>query len=372
MNFEFSAEQNLLRDQARAFLSDNCPNELSRRILEGDTCAADSLWQEIAALGWMGTNIPEEYGGIGLGALELCVIAEEMGRALAPSPFSSSVYLATQALLLAGNEQQKNDWLPKLADGSAVGTFAVAEGPGNVTAHSLECAVTQQKLSGTKFPVPDGCEADFAVVLAKEETEPTLYLVPLGGPTVARKSVTSLDPTRPQATLTFTDAQAQRLGSQGSGFATMDELFNRAAIYFAFEQVGGALVALDHACDYALNRFAFGRAIASYQAIKHKLADMYVAATLARSNCYYGAWALSTDAPELALAAATARVSAMDAFDECAKENIQTHGGMGFTWEFDCQLYYRRSRALAVNLGNKLQWENKLIGALEERGEMLA
>ena len=124
--------------------------------------------------------------------------------------------------------------------------------------------------------------------------------------------------------------------------------------------------------EYALGRYAFGRSIASFQAIKHKLADMYVAATMARSNCYYGAWALSTDAPELPLAAATARVSATNAFNECSAENIQAHGGMGFTWEFDCQLYYRRARSLAVNLGNKLQWEDKLVHALEARGELVA
>lgn len=372
MNFDFSEEQDLLRDQARGFLTDKCPNSVSRAILEGDPGAADELWKEMAALGWTGTAIPEEYGGVGMSAVDLCVIAEELGRALAPTPFSSSVYLATEALLMAGSEEQKTRLLPSMADGSRVGTFAVSEGPGNVTAKNLVATVINGKLSGTKYPVPDGCRADFTLVLAKGGGEASLYLVDLTAPGVARETITSLDPTREQAKITFTDVDAELIGKKGEGFSLVSAIFDRAAVLFAFEQVGGALVALDEACEYARNRFAFGRSIASYQAIKHKLADMYVAATLARSNCYYGAWALGANAPELALAAATARVCAIDAFDLCSKENIQTHGGMGFTWEFDCQLYYRRARALAVNLGNKLQWEDKLIRALEARGEMVA
>jgi alkylation response protein AidB-like acyl-CoA dehydrogenase len=145
----------------------------------------------------------------------------------------------------------------------------------------------------------------------------------------------------------------------------MQRLFDRAAVPFAFEQIGGAHAALDMARNYALGRYAFGRPIASFQAIKHKLADMYIAATLARSNGYYGAWALSTDAAELPVAAATARVSATEAYYACAKENIQTHGGMGFTWEFDCHLHYRRAKLLAVNLGGLPVWKDKLVTALE-------
>lgn len=372
MNFDFSEEQDLLRDQARGFLADNCPNSVSRAILEGDPAAADSLWKEMAALGWMGTTIPEGYGGVGMSAIDLCVIAEELGRALAPTPFSSSVYLATEALLMAGSDEQKTRLLPAMAEGSKVGTFAIAEGPGNATPKNLAATVIDGKLSGTKYPVPDGCRADFTLVLAKDGRDASLYLVDLKANGVARETIASLDPTREQARISFTDADAELIGEKGEGWNLVSAIFDRAAVLFAFEQVGGALVALDDACAYARNRFAFGRSIASYQAIKHKLADMYVAATLARSNCYYGAWALGANAPELGIAAATARVSATDAFDTCSKENIQTHGGMGFTWEFDCQLYYRRARALAVNLGNKMQWEDKLIRALEARGEMVA
>ncbi|MCH2099143.1 MAG: acyl-CoA dehydrogenase [Pseudomonadales bacterium] len=181
-----------------------------------------------------------------------------------------------------------------------------------------------------------------------------------------REAATPLDPPRTHARVVFDGAAGEVLGTAGQGWDMLEKLFDRAAVLFAWEQVGGAEAALHMARDYAMGRFAFGRPIASFQAIKHKLADMYVAHTLARSNCYYGAWALSTDAPELPVAAATARVSATEAFHECSKENIQTHGGMGFTWEFDCHLYYRRSKLLSVNLGALPRWKDKLVSRLEQ------
>jgi alkylation response protein AidB-like acyl-CoA dehydrogenase len=346
MNFDFSDEQKMLREQAHSFLRDKSPTSVVRKILEGDDSYDRELWQAIVDMGWTATRIPQEYGGLGLGSLELCVIAEELGRALTPVPFSSSVYLATDAILMAGNEAQKQQWLPQLAAGEKIGTFALSESPKAATAENIQATVEDGLINGVK------CD--------------------LNAEGVARKTVKSLDPTRAQAHVSFDNAPAELLGEAGQGWQLTEKLYDRAAVLFAFEQVGGSLAALDQACEYAKDRYAFGRSIASFQAIKHKLADMYVAATLARSNCYYGAWALSTDADELRSAAASARISAIDAYHQCAKENIQTHGGMGYTWEFDCHLFYRRARALAVNLGNKWQWEDKLISALESRGEVLA
>jgi acyl-CoA dehydrogenase len=366
MNFEFSDEQNLLREQAQRFLREQCPLATVRAVLDSSTTAYDSeLWQALAELGWTGVSIPEEYGGVGLGYLELCVIAEELGRSLAPTPYASSVYLATEALLLFGSEQQKQHFLPRLAAGEIIGTFAMAEGRGALNPARIATTVADAALSGEKLPVPDGDIADFAVVLAGGADGVSLYLVDLKGESVEREALESLDPTRSQARLRFSGTTAELLGEAGSGWTQMQTLFDRAAVLYAFEQTGGAQAALDMAREYALGRYAFGRPIASFQAIKHKLADMYIAATLARSNCYYGAWALSTNASELPLAAATARVSATQAFEECSSENIQTHGGMGFTWEFDCHMYYRRSKALAVNLGGLTAWEDRLVTALE-------
>ena len=366
MNFEFSEEQNLLREQVQRFLRDKCPLEKVRAVLDDSELSHDAdVWQGMVELGWTGVSIPEQYGGVGLGYLELCVIAEELGRSLAPTPFASSVYLATEALLQFGSDQQKESYLPRLAAGEIVGTFALAEGRGVPSADRLTTTVADGALSGEKVPVPDGDIADFAVVVALEGGACTMYLVDLTGNGVERSVVETLDPTRSQARIRFENAPAEQLGESGAGWHQTQLLFNRAAVLFAFEQTGGAQAALDMAKDYAMDRYAFGRSIASYQAIKHKLADMYIASTLARSNCYYGAWALSTDAPELPLAAATARVSATNAYDECSTENIQTHGGMGFTWEFNCHLYYRRAKALAVNLGSVSGWEDRLVTALE-------
>jgi alkylation response protein AidB-like acyl-CoA dehydrogenase len=297
------------------------------------------------------------------------VIAEELGRSLAPTPFSSSVYLATEALLLAGSDAQKKTRLPKLALGEAIGCFALAEGPKTATPKTVTTRMKDGKVSGTKAPVADGDVADFAVVAARTadgtgDGTLSLALVDLKGPGVNRTTVKTVDPTRSHATIVFDGAPAEPLGATGQGWALVRTVLDRAAVLVAFEQVGGAQAALDMAREYAMGRFAFGRPIASFQAIKHKLVDMYVATELARSNAYYAAWALSTGAKELPVAAAAARVSATEAFWLAAKENIQTHGGMGFTWEFDCHLYYRRAKLLALSLGSARRWKHELISRL--------
>jgi alkylation response protein AidB-like acyl-CoA dehydrogenase len=223
-------------------------------------------------------------------------------------------------------------------------------------------------VNGIKLPVADGDVADFAVVVARAAgngRETSLVLVDLHGPGVTRTPVRTVDPTRSHARIALDGAPCEPLGAPGAGAALLERLLDRAAVLFAFEQVGGAQAALEMARDYALGRFAFGRPIGSFQAIKHKLVDMYVAIELARSNAYYGAWALATGSPAVPIAAATARVSATEAFNLAARENIQTHGGMGFTWEFDCHLYHRRARLLALGLGSARRWKDALIRRLE-------
>ena len=365
MNFEYSDEQNLLREQALGFLTENCPPAAVRAVLDGDAAYDAALWAKIAELGWTATVIPEQHGGLGLSYYELSVIAEELGRAVAPVPFSSSVYLATEAIILAGSDAQKERWLPKLATGDVIGTFALAEGPGQPSARRLATTEKNGKLTGTKIPVADGDIADIAVVVAKADAGDgaSLHLLELDG--VERTPVQTLDPTRSHARVALDGAASEPLGAAGEGWSTTQRLLDRAAVLFAWEQVGGANAALEMAKNYAMERYAFGRPIASYQAIKHKLAHAYVKNTLARSNGYYGAWALDSNAAELPLAAATARVSATQAYYYAAKENIQTHGGMGFTWEFDCQFHYRRAKLLSVNIGSESTWQDKLIAAVE-------
>ena len=365
VNFEFTEEQNLLREQAQGFLREHCPSAAVRAVLEGDAAYDAALWRRMADLGWMATTIPEQHGGVGLSHLELCVIAEELGRAIAPVPFSSSVYLATEALLAAGTPAQRQAWLPKLAAGEAIGTFALAERPGRTRPETLATTAEGGRLRGAKMPVPDADIADFAIVVAREDAGDgaSLHLAELKD--AQRTPVRTVDPTRSHAQVVFDGVPAEPLGAPSEGWALTERLLDRAAVLIAWEQVGGADAALNMAKEYAIGRYAFGRPIASYQAIKHKLAQAYVNNTLARSNCYYGAWALDTNAPELPVAAATARVSACEAHYYAAKENIQTYGGMGFTWEFDCHLHYRRAKLLAVTIGSEATWKEKLIRGIE-------
>jgi len=355
MNFDFSDEQKELQAQANRFLTDKCPATVPRTILESDAPYARELWEGIAEMGFLGTAIPEEYGGVGFGYLELCLIAQEMGRAVVPVPFSSSVYLAAEAILLAGTEEQKQNYLPKLASGEIIGTLALAEGFGTDT-NDLSTSFDGSVINGTKNPVVDGDIADIAIVV----TNSGLAIVDLNGDGVQREAVETVDPTRSHASITFSNAAAEGLGDD-----ILDTLLSRAAILFAFEQVGGADACLAMSKSYSVERYAFGRAIGSFQALKHKMADIYVKNELARSNAYFGAMVLTENAPELPVAAAAARVSATDAYHFASKENIQIHGGIGFTWEFDAQFYYRRSKLLALAIGGPLTWKEKLVCALE-------
>jgi alkylation response protein AidB-like acyl-CoA dehydrogenase len=372
MDFEFSAEQQQLKDQARRYLADKCPTTAVRAILEGSEPFDRALWQGLGEMGFLGAAIPEEYGGLGLGYLELCVIAEELGRALAPVPVSSSIFLVAEILKAAGSEEQKQRWLPKLASGEVIGTLASVEATGSVRPSNVALSAKAGILTGAKSPVLDGDIADIAIVLArhapgKDAQGLSLYLVELNQSGIERTVLETIDPTRSQAKIAFNGAAAELVGAAGDGWRLYEEALDRAAILTGFEQIGGADKALEMGRDYALQRFAFGRAIGSFQAIKHMLADMYVSATLARSNGYFGAYALSTGSADLAEAAATMRVSSTKAFQHCAKNNIQVHGGMGFTWAMDCHLFYRRSNLLAVSLGGLNEWEDKLIDRLRAK-----
>ena len=220
MDFEFSDEQELLREQARGFLTDNCPPSVVRKVLDGDADYDAELWQKVAEMGWTATVIPEEFGGLGLSYLELVVIAEELGRAAAPIPFSSSVYLATEALLAAGSQEQKEKWLPLLATGEAIGTFALAEGNGRPSVNSLKTTAAGGVVNGRKIPVADGGIATFAVVVAAsaQGDGASLQLVELDQPGVSRESVRTLDFSRGHATIEFNDAKAELLGGEGAGW----------------------------------------------------------------------------------------------------------------------------------------------------------
>lgn len=347
MNFQFSDDAEALRDQARKFLSERADRPRARAVMESGASHDADLWADIVALGWPALRIPEAHGGLGLSILHLCVLAEEVGRALAPVPFTSSVLLATEALLISGTPDQQAHWLPKLAEGSAIGTVALSARP--VTGDTLA-------------PVHDAAAADF-IIFARPDG---LALIETAACTV--EPVETIDLVRRSARVTPT-APAQPMAG---GPAAAEAFQQSAAILLAFEGLGGADAAMDMAIAYTQQRVAFGRKIAGYQAVKHRLADMYIKNQLARSHAYYGAWALSTDAPERAQAAAGARLAALDAYQFAAEENVQLHGGIGFTWESDCQFFYRRARTLALALGGKALWSDRLVRALEQRNSAMA
>ena len=361
MNFDFSDDQKLLSDQVQRFLDEQCSTEVVRTVLEQPPRLVPEVWQGLTNMGLIGTAVPEVYGGTGAGYAELCLVAQQLGAHIAPVPFGSTVYLVAEALLRYGSETQKEQWLPKICNGSVKGALATVETLAQLAPEQIDSEVIDGALTGNKLVVSDGSVADLYLVLARQDGQLGLFLVD-GRVGVEAVGVDSVDLSRDVAQVQFNAAPADLLSD--AGWVDLQGLYDRAAILYAFEQLGLAQAALDMAVGYAQERFAFGRAIGSFQAIKHMLADMYVAMKLAESNCYYAAWALENDAPDLALAAATARVGATQAAQLCTRDNIQVHGGMGFTWEFDCHLYYRRSNFLALELGGLSEWEARLVDAL--------
>jgi alkylation response protein AidB-like acyl-CoA dehydrogenase len=367
LNFEFSEDQKFVQQTARDYLEEHASLDACRTALESSRPLDEELWKGVAEMGWLGAAVPEIYGGAGLGHLELALIAEEVGRALAPIPFAGSVYLATEALLLAGSDEQKERYLPRLVSGDLVGSFAANEGVGEANLEAPAVVFDGSTVSGVKQPVLDGGAAGLAVVVAKEGSGSSLVLVELDASGVARTSLESFDPSRPLARFEFKSAAAERLGAAGQGASLARAILDRAAVLMAFEQVGGAHRALEITREFTLGRYAFGRPVASFQSLKHRMAEWYGAVELARSNSYYGAWALHHDNEELGVGACISRVAACEAFDLAAAEMIQMHGGVGFTWEYDCHLFYKRSRLLSLALGSASAWREQLIQRLEGR-----
>lgn len=361
MNFDFSEDQDHLRGEARRFLEARCGIGVVRGVLDSPERSYDEgLWAELVEQGWTALTLPEEHGGLGMGQTDLCVLAEELGRVLAPVPFASTIYILAEALILAGTEAQRAR-LQAIAAGACIGCLAVAEGPGEQSPARLKAEVRDGRLFGEKLPVIDGNAATLALVCAQQDGVARLFLVDLAAPEVDRAVIPSLDPSRDLARIAFNGAPCEPIGDE----TLLNRLLDRAAVLLAFEQIGGADRCLEQAIEFAGMRYAFGRPIGSQQAIKHKLADMYVSNQIARSNAYYGAWALESGSDELPVAAAAARVGACQAYWYAARESIQTHGGIGFTWEADQHLHYRRALQLDMAIGSRGVWSDRLFTALE-------
>jgi acyl-CoA dehydrogenase len=354
MNFDLSDEQKMLAEQARGLLADRSPYDHLRALIDAGAEWDEALWHELGTMGFLGANIPEAYGGVGMSELDLGVISEELGRVNAAVPFFSSIVLAADAILLAGSEAQKQLWLPKIASGEIVACFASAEGPGPILGSKVTCVGST--ISGIKTPVADAGIASIAIVQCGE----AMAIVELDQAGVTRTKLKSFDELRPHYNLQFDNAKADLMPGKGK----VQTLLDRAAVQAAFEAVGGTAACLYMARDYAMERQIFGRSLASYQAIKHKLADVAVGMELAKSNAYYGAWAASNAPDELPAAAACARLTAISAFENGARENLQVHGGIGYTFVANCHFYYRRERMLAVNIGNRAFWADRLMAQL--------
>ena len=362
MNFDLSDEQKMLAEHMRGLLASRSPYDRLRHLIEQGHELDESLWREVAQLGFLSAAIPEAYGGMGLTDLDLAAISEQVGYANAAIPLFSSLVLAANAILLAGSEEQKRTWLPRLASGEIVGTFAYGNGLTSPTA-----AFASGALNGVISPVADGGIAALAVVLAQTGDGPVLVLAQLDQPGLVRKKLESFDQLRAHYRLSFDNVAAEPMDAAPAA-DVLSQLFDRAAVQAAFEAVGGAEACLHMARDYALQRMIFGRPLASYQAIKHKLADVLMQVELSRSSAYYAAWAAVDGPQELPRAAAAARLNAINAFEAAARENMQVHGGIAYTFEANCHFYYRRERTLALSLGGREQWADRLIDTFPANG----
>jgi alkylation response protein AidB-like acyl-CoA dehydrogenase len=356
VNFAFSEEHDQLRQMVRDLLGDASPETEVRRLMETEAGFDQDVWGQLAELGLLGLAVPEEFGGAGYGFVEVGIVLEEAGRALLCAPYLSSVVLATSALLFADDDSAKKDYLPGLVAGTLRGTLALTEESGRWDEEGVTVAARPRdggwSLSGSKTYVPDGHTADLLLVAARTGAGVSLFAVPGDAPGLRREALPTMDLTRKQARLDFDEAPARLVGAEGAGWPVLSRVLDLAAVGLAAEQVGGAARVLEMAVDYAKVRVQFGRPIGSFQAIKHKCADMLVDVESARSAAYYGLWAAGELNAELPAVACVAKSFCSDAYFRCAGENIQIHGGIGFTWEHPAHLYFKRAKSSQVLFGD--------------------
>ena len=352
MNFAFSDEQDELRRTIRKFLETKSPISEVRRLMETDEGSDEVVWKQMAQeLALQGMHIPEEYGGQGFTFVELGIVLHEMGRVLLTSPYFSSVCLAANAILNAGSEDQKRELLPAIAGGDRTAALAHAEPNGRWDETGIEAVANADgTITGTKSYVVDGHTASLLVVAARGDDGVGLYVVEGDADGLTRKLLDTMDKTRKQAELTFDNVRATQLGD--AGWPALEKTLDQAGICLAAESTGGAERCLEMAVDYAKNRVQFGKPIGAFQAIKHKCADMLLDVESAKTATYFGLWAAVEDGEELGTAAPLAKAFCSEAFFRCAVENHQVHGGIGFTWEHDAHLFFRRAKTSELMLGD--------------------
>jgi acyl-CoA dehydrogenase len=343
LEFDFSDDYRLLADQLRRALEEAAPLEVARKTVDTGQ-VNQSAWELLGELGILASGISADFGGSDLGPVPVCLASEAIGWSVAAVP-TASLYHATPLIQSCGSREQQARWLPALASGAATACVAT----------DTTLAAQSDRISGTVSPVSGGSDASVAIVRADNQ----LWLVDLTANAIEREALETLDPGRPLCRITFRDTPATQMADDASDLA-----LNHAVVCVAFEQIGGASRALDGAIAYARERQAFGQSIGSYQAIKHKLADIWTRIEIARAHAMYAAWSLDARASDLPLAAAAARASATEAYLFAAQEALQVHGGYGFTFEAESHLFYRRARALAAGHGPAIEWRSRLAARL--------
>ncbi|MFI8073559.1 acyl-CoA dehydrogenase family protein [Streptomyces sp. NPDC086033] len=360
MDFAFSEEQEELGRTVRAFLARTSPETETRRLMETPEGFDRALWRRMGTeLGLQGLAVPEEYGGAGCGPVEVGVVMEEMGRALLCAPFLSSAVLATTTLLRCADEDARKRLLPGLASGELVGTLALTEDSARWDAAGVELTARESNgswlLSGHKTFVLDGATADVVLTVARTGDGIGIFWVDGDATGLTRTPLPTMDPTRRQARLDYQDVPATRLRTHGDGWDLVEQVLDRAAVALAAEQVGVASRALDMAVEYAKVRHQFGRPIGSFQAVKHLLADVLLEVESARAAAHYALLASENSEsadPELPAVASLAKAFCSDACVQAAQENIQVHGGIGFTWEHPAHLYLKRAKTSQLLFGD--------------------
>ncbi len=355
MNFGFSDEQEQLRATVRRFLAERSPESEVRRLMETTEGYDPVVWSQLAELGLPGLAIPEEYGGSGFGFLELEIVFEEMGRALLCAPYFATVALATSLLLNASDEAACKERLPAIAAGTSIATVAVTEADGVWAEQSIATTATlagdDWQLDGVKDFVLDGHVADTILVVARTTAGLSIFAVAGNGHGVRREPLPTMDQTRKLARLTLTGARGVLVGTEGEAWSAVSRMLDLAVVALAAEQVGGSQHCLEMAVEYAKNRVQFGRPIGSFQAVKHRCADLLVDIEGAKSAAYYAAWCASERNDELPAMASLAKAYCSEVYTKAAADNIQVHGGIGFTWEHPAHLYLKRAKSSELMFG---------------------
>ncbi len=357
MNFAFTEEQEELRKTVRAFLDAKSPELAVREQMDTEDGFDAAVWAQMGEqMGLQGLIVPEAFGGSGYGYVELGIVLEEMGRALLCAPFFSTVVLAGNTLIHSGDEAAKAAHLPGIAAGTTIATLAFTEPSGKWDEAGITMPAsgsgTSWTLTGTKMFVLDGHSANLILVAARTDKGVSLFSVDGAAAGLTRTSLSTMDQTRKQAKLEFANTPATLIGTEGEGWTVLSTVLDLAAVGLAAEQVGGAQKVLDMAVEYAKVRVQFGRPIGSFQAIKHKCADMLLEVESAKSAAYYGLWCASEMNDELPSVASLAKAYCSEAYFHATAENIQIHGGIGFTWEHPAHLYFKRAKSSELLFGD--------------------